>query len=218
MQHIEYKKDRMVYANITDYFDYIERCMFESFSNNTKLIVMFSGIFATIYSMIDNLAASLAVHAFFLVAYFILALGDTVTGIAASMYVEKQKFSSAKFIKKVFLIGFCLLIVFITELLVIVFSNYSHNENIILEGFLEVLVFAFHVIKIALLLAFIIYELTSLRENFIRLKLDEFVHFVDIFIYPLKKLNSFLDAKYDAVLKNTGGTDTPKPKEDETTA
>lgn len=49
---------------------------------------------------------------------------------------------------------------------------------------------------------FIIYELTSIRENFIRLRLTEFVRVLDLLIVPLNKLDSYLNKKFDSVIEN----------------
>lgn len=203
METIKFKNKELKYDVISDYLYYIKNCVVNTLTMNSKSVILTSFIIGMGYTWINNLAAVLAIHAFFLIAYFMLAFFDTLTGIAASMYMEKQKFNSAKFVKKILLVSFCLFTMLIAELLIIVFSNYSHTENIFLDGVLEIIVFFFHVIKISLMLGFIIYELTSLRENFVRLKLDSFVAIVDIVIYPLKKLNAFLDKKADQTLSNS---------------
>ena len=90
----------------------------------------------------------------------------------------------------------------VVEMFIIVFSEYSYTKSSVLEALLTLLVFCFQVAKIMLMLAFIIYELTSLRENFIRLRLTQFVWAVDLLIMPLNKLNKYLDSKYDSTLNN----------------
>lgn len=192
----------MTYETISDYINYISNAVTYSLNANTKSILLTSTIVGFIYSFINSISTVLAIHGLFLVIYFILAISDTVTGIASSMYVEKQKFNSAKFIKKGLLVGFCLFIMLVVEMFIIVFSEYSYTKSSVLEALLTLLVFCFQVAKIMLMLAFIIYELTSLRENFIRLRLTQFVWAVDLLIMPLNKLNKYLDSKYDSTLNN----------------
>ena len=52
------------------------------------------------------------------------------------------------------------------------------------------------------MLSFIIYELTSIRENFLTLGLDDFVSYIDIVIVPLKKINTYLEKKFDTTVEN----------------
>lgn len=216
MEFLRVKKSNMVSNTILEYILYIKNCVVIPLTSNLKTIALTSSVVAALYSGIDNIAVVLSIHSFFLIAYFLLAFIDSLSGMAASMYVEKEKFSSPKFLKKILLVGFCLVIMFVINLMIIVFSNYKHSDNFMLNGFLEVVVFAFHVIKIALMLAFIIYELTSLRENFVRLRLYQFVKIVDIVIYPLVKLNGYLDSKYEAVLATTKNAEPEKTTENET--
>lgn len=191
------KKHEPMYDSAIHYLAYV----LHPLTVRMDAILITSTFVGIVTYCINSISLSLAISASFIIIYFILALCDLVSGIVASLYVEKKVFNSSKFIKKFLLVGFCLFTVKIAQSLVDTFSTYAHSDNIILDGVLEVVIMAMHVIKIALLLGFIIYELTSLRENFLRLEMNEFVKVVDILIAPIKKVNRFMDKRFDAVVE-----------------
>lgn len=152
-----------------------------------------------IMSAFQSLAALLVVNVTFLLIYVGLAFVDWISGIIASR-VEKQPFKSFKFLKKIFLIGFSLLIIFVPQALIITFNAYPASTTTLLQAVLSVLSFALECVKIGLILTLIIYELTSLRENFIRLKLLNFIKIVDVVLVPINKLNDYVVRKFDKVI------------------
>jgi len=189
-------------SSIMFYASYIKTSLSIYIMMYSRAVFLTASIASFLYTSVNNLAVSLAIHALFLFIYFFLAVTDMISGIAASLYVHKRKFSSAKFLKKIFLVGFCLILMAISVGLTIVFETYGHSiEYFALDKLLEVIVFGFHLIKITLMLGFIIYEFTSIRENFLTLGLPEFVWFIDLIITPLKKLNTFLDKLFEKRLK-----------------
>ena len=172
--------------------DYI-RYSIEPITQHPKILVITSTVAGVVYSFSNSLTVLLAIHISFIIIYALLSTLDWISGIIASLFVEKQTFSSTKFFKKPFLIMFCIFTIYVIQTLVFSFTHYPHNKNIVLDGLLETVIFLFHSIKIGLMVSFIIYELTSLRENFLRLKLEEFVKVIDTILLPLKKIGFYID-------------------------
>jgi len=188
----------MPYTTITGYLSY----SFTTLKSKPLILIMSTiiGFFITmIMSAFQSLAALLVVNVTFLLIYVGLAFVDWISGIIASR-VEKQPFKSFKFLKKIFLIGFSLLIIFVPQALIITFNAYPASTTTLLQAVLSVLSFALECVKIGLILTLIIYELTSLRENFIRLKLLNFIKIVDVVLVPINKLNDYVVRKFDKVI------------------
>jgi len=193
-------KSKMIHESLKDYMSYITQPLIHG---NYKTYIILSFPISIIYTLINSISTILVVHAAFIGVYLLLAMLDWISGIISSIYKKKEKFNSARFLKKPLLIGFCLTIVFIIEKLIISFTNYENeNGGAVIESILSVIVFGFHIIKIVMMLSFIIYELTSIRENFLTLGLDDFVSYIDIVIVPLKKINTYLEKKFDTTVEN----------------
>mgnify|MGYP006326429067 FL=1 len=97
---------------------------------------------------------------------------------------------------------FCILMIFLTVSLTRTFGEYNHNNNALLEATLSVVVFLFEGIKIGLMVSFVVYELTSILENLLRLKLVDAVKILDLFLIPFNKIKEYLDKKFDKVIED----------------
>lgn len=157
--------------------------------------------------MLAWLTSMVAVNVSFIIVYIILSVTDWVTGIIASR-VEKQDFKSLLFFKKPFLIGFCFIVLYILQLMITAFSEYPHVSNSIFESLLSTCVFLLETLKLGLLISFVIYELTSLRENFLRLKMKDFVKVVDVLLIPIQKINGYITSKFDEIIDKDDNNDT----------
>lgn len=199
----------------TSMWEYIDYALQPLYTN--KLLIVFSSIVSSIVLFaIDKingtvvfLSTALLVHSAFIITYAILSLLDWITGFSCALFVEKQEWSSSKFIKKPLLIMFCILMIYLTVSLTKTFNEYEHHGNPLLQGTLGVVVFLFEGIKIGLMVSFVVYELTSLKKNFIKLKLYDFVKVVDLFLIPFIKVKEYLNKKIDKVIEDEigGGID-----------
>ena len=165
-------------------------------------ILLLSITTGTIMGLMNKIAFNLGVHVMFLFTYFILVLFDVISGITASRVVDKEPFLSSKFLKKALLAGFSMFMLLITEWMIIIFTNYEVHNSKLLPQMLNIIILLTSIIKIIFMLMFIIYELTSIRENLILLRLTEFVRVLDLLIVPLNKLDSYLNKKFDSVIEN----------------
>lgn len=168
----------------------------------------------TVATFLTYLADRMSVNLTFVSVYMLLSMADWGTGILASR-IEQQQFRSGLFFKKPFLIGFCLGVVYMMQLMITAFSNYPHTSNTAFEAILEVTVTLMEIVKMGLLISFVIYELTSLRENFLRLKLYDFVKVVDIVLIPIQKINRFLVSKFDSIVEEGPIQEEPIPQEEQ---
>lgn len=191
-----------------NYLSYIKSSIMNTWHANKGIIIAISLIFGSIYNAINSVAVVIGVHALFLFMYILLVIFDTITGIAYNVYYKKEQFTSSRFLKKIVLAGFSLFMLLLTEWLVIIFTDYSIGKNELLGYLLSVIVLLAHIIKIAFMIGFIIYELTSLKENLISLKLREFVRVIDMLLKPLSKIEDFLDKKFQKTIDENLNTDT----------
>lgn len=187
---------------IHDYYLYIKTSLISTWLMHKNSILLLSITTGTIMGLMNKIAFNLGVHVMFLFTYFILVFFDVISGITASRVVDKEPFLSSKFIKKAPLAGFSMFMLLITEWMIIIFTNYEVHNSKLLPQILNIIILLTSIIKIIFMLMFIIYELTSIRENLIRLRLTEFVGVLDLLIVPLNKLDSYLNKKFDSVIEN----------------
>ena len=157
---------------LSEYLNYLREPLQFSWQNKETLIAI-SYIASFFYCAIDlvssgmtQLASILIVNISFILVYFILTFSDLIIGIYANVFVNKQDFKASKFLKKIFVISLGLIMIYLTNNLSQTFLTYNNYNNILLEGLLHTIVIFFEGIKISLLIAFVIYEITSLREKF----------------------------------------------------
>lgn len=198
-------KMQMEHLTLLQYLEYA----LQPIMSNKLLLVSTTLFSATIYAVIKVmndtvtfLSTSLLIHSAFIISYVGLSFIDWFSGFIGSIFVDKDKFNSAKFFKKPFLIMFCILMIFLTVSLTRTFGEYNHNNNALLEATLSVVVFLFEGIKIGLMVSFVVYELTSIRENFLRLKWIDAVKILDLFLIPFNKIKKYLDKKFDKVIED----------------
>lgn len=187
---------------IHDYYLYIKTSLLSTWLMHKNSILLLSITTGTIMGLMNKIALNLGVHVMFLFTYFLLVLFDVISGITASRVVDKEPFLSSKFLKKALIAGFSIFMLLITEWMIIIFTNHEVHNSKLLPQMLNIIILLTSIIKIIFMLMFIIYELTSIRENFIRLRLTEFVRVLDLLIVPLNKLDSYLNKKFDSVIEN----------------
>ena len=188
------------FESILDYTNY-----FISTIINKPLIFIASTFMASILTLITALFTKLSnvlvINIVFGYIFIALALSDVFTGLLASR-IERKNFSSPKFFKKPSLVMFFVFIIWILQSMIIGLDKYPHVENSIFESLLTSGIFLIESLKLGLIIFYIIYELTSLRENFLRLKLKEFVRIVDFILIPLQKFSDYITKKFDRVVED----------------
>lgn len=193
------------FESIIDYINY-----FISTIINKPLIFIISTFMATILTLITSLFTKLSnvlvINIVFGYIFIALALLDVFTGIIASR-IEKKDFSSPKFFKKPSLVMFFIFIIWILQSMIIGLDKYPHVENSIFEGLLSSGIFLIESLKLGLIIFYIIYELTSLRENFLRLKLKEFVRIIDFILIPLQKFSNYITKRFDKIIDHESDKD-----------
>lgn len=187
--------------SLMDYLLYMKEGFLQPFQQCGKTIYLTGFVGGFLYVFIDNIAISIAIHWMFIFLYFILASLDTFMGTSISLYRRKEKFKSELLLKKLVFVGFCLGSAWVCQQMVLVFKNYTTANEIVdvvyIESVLSVLIYGFHTIKIILLIGFILYELTSLREHFVYMGWAEFVGVIDVVIVPFRLLSKFLNEKFN---------------------
>lgn len=186
---------------LMDYLLYMREGFLQPFQQCGKTIYLTGFLGGFMYVFIDNIAISLAIHWTFIFLYFILASLDTFMGTSISLYRRKEKFKSELLLKKLVFVCFCLGSAWVCQQMIMVFKNYTLANEIVdvvyIESVLSVLIYGFHTIKIILLIGFILYELTSLREHFVYMGWTEFVAVIDVVIVPFRLLSKFLNEKFN---------------------
>lgn len=191
---------------IQEYIDYIEQPL--QFIGNHKIMALatsgvMSVFFAITHFIGDSmmyLATMLAINISFIWLYFILSFADLFAGIYVNVFVGKQKFESTKFLKKILLIGMGILMLGVTVVLSFTFQDYDHKEITGLKYLLDTIIFLFEGVKITMIIFFVIYELTSLKEKAEKLKWTSLISLLDVFLIPFIKIQNFINKKIDKTL------------------
>jgi hypothetical protein len=193
---------------IEDYIDYIEQPINLILHNKTTMIVI-SGAMSVFYALTHfigdsmmYLATMLAINISFIWLYFILSFADLFAGIYVNVFVGKQKFESKKFLKKILLIGMGILMLGMTVILSNTFLFYEDRENAVLRGLLDGIVFLFEGVKITMIIFFVIYELTSLKEKAEKMKWNSLINLLNVFLIPFIKIQNFVNRKIDKTLED----------------
>jgi len=187
------------FENISDYINYFTYTI-----TSKPLILMASTLFATgiacIVSLFTKLSNILVINIIFAYIFIALAFADVFTGLIKSR-INKHEFLSSKFYKKPSLVMFFIFIIWILQGMIIGLNEYPHVENQVFKGILNSGIFLIESLKLGLIIFYIIYELTSLRENFLALNLNEFVRIIDFIIVPLQKFSDYISKKFDKIIE-----------------
>lgn len=193
---------------LQDYIDHVAEPV-RFMLNNKIMMTITSCTMSLFYGLLDivgtgftAMAASLSISITFIVLYFALAFADLFFGIYANVFVLKEKFESKKFIKKFLLIGFGIIILYVSVSLINTFLFYDYHENNTLKMLLDTIVFMFEGIKISLVIFLILYELTSLREKAEKLQWNELIHLLDVFLVPFKKVQDFVSKRFEKTIED----------------
>jgi len=147
-----------------------------------KAIMIFSLFQASLLGFIEN---QIGLSVGIIAVYFTLALLDTLTGIWKNVFYKNKQFESELFFKKIFSICIMLIsfvcITMISEFL----KNPVNNETEILQSVNIYGTYLFNLVKIFLIISFIAYEFSSIRENAVILKWHNVVKAIDIVLLPL---------------------------------
>ena len=193
---------------IQEYIDYIEQPL--QFIGNHKIMALATSgvmsVFFAITQWIGNsmlfLSTVLVINVSFLYLYFILSFADLFAGIYVNVFKNKEKFESKKFLKKILLIGMGILMLGMTVILSNTLLFYEDKENAVLRGLLDGIVFLFEGVKITMIIFFVIYELTSLREKAEKVKWNSLIALLDVFLIPFVKIQNFVNRKFDKTLED----------------
>ena len=193
---------------IQEYIDYIEQPL--QFIGNHKIMALVtSGAMSVFYALTHfigdsmmYLATMLAINISFIWLYFILSFADLFAGIYVNVFKNKEKFESKKFLKKILLIGMGILMLGVTVVLSFTFQDYDHKEITGLKYLLDTIIFLFEGVKITMIIFFVIYELTSLKEKAEKMKWNSLIALLDVFLIPFIKIQNFVNRKFDKTLED----------------
>lgn len=193
---------------IQEYIDYIEQPINLILHNKPTMIVI-SGAMSVFYALIHFIGDSmlflstiLVINIAFIYLYFALSFADLFAGIYVNVFKNKEKFESKKFLKKILLIGMGILMLGMTVILSNTFLFYEDKENAVLRGLLDGIVFLFEGVKITMIIFFVIYELTSLKEKAEKMKWNSLMALLDVFLIPFIKIQNFVNRKFDKTLED----------------
>ncbi len=193
---------------IQEYIDYIEQPL-QFIGNNKIMALATSGVMSVFFAIthwIGNsmlfLSSVLVINISFIYLYFALSFADLFAGIYVNVFKNKEKFESKKFLKKILLIGMGILMLGMTVILSNTFLFYEDKENAILRGLLDGIVFLFEGVKITMIIFFVIYELTSLKEKAEKMKWNSLMALLDVFLIPFIKIQNFVNRKFDKTLED----------------
>ena len=193
---------------IQEYIDYIEQPL-QFIGNNKIMALATSGVMSVFFAItqwIGNsmlfLSTILVINVSFIYLYFALSFADLFAGIYVNVFKNKEKFESKKFLKKILLIGMGILMLGMTVILSNTFLFYEDRENAVLRGLLDGIVFLFEGVKITMIIFFVIYELTSLKEKAEKMKWNSLMALLDVFLIPFIKIQNFVNRKFDKTLED----------------
>ena len=193
---------------IQEYIDYIEQPL-QFIGNNKIMALVTSGAMSVFYALTHfigdsmmYLATMLAINISFIWLYFILSFADLFAGIYVNVFKNKEKFESKKFLKKILLIGMGILMLGVTVVLSFTFQDYDHKEITGLKYLLDTIIFLFEGVKITMIIFFVIYELTSLKEKAEKMKWNSLIALLDVFLIPFIKIQNFVNRKIDKTLED----------------
>lgn len=169
----------------TEYVNYL------SIPFQNKALVLLATINGFFFSFIEqNIGISLGI----LSVYFILAVIDMVMGIYKNVFKNKKDFKSELFLKKILSVGVMVIsVASITQLIAYIQTIPIPAAS--MEIFQSGIVYVFNIVKIFLVVAFLTYEATSIRENSVELKWTTVTGAIDIFLLPLTWLKKLLQQK-----------------------
>jgi len=193
---------------IQEYIDYIEQPI-NLILHNKPTVVVISGAMSVFYALTHFIGDSmlflstvLVINISFIYLYFALSFADLFAGIYVNVFKNKEKFESKKFLKKILLIGMGILMLGMTVILSNTFLFYEDRENAVLRGLLDGIVFLFEGVKITMIIFFVIYELTSLKEKAEKMKWNSLINLLDVFLIPFIKIQNFVNRKIDKTLED----------------
>jgi hypothetical protein len=126
--------------------------------------------------------------------YFLLTVLDTIMGVYKNVCVKHNDFKSELFFKKILSVAIMVIsITAITQLTV--YIGKLPIPFTAIDIFQNTIVYIFNLIKIFLVVAFLSYELTSIRENSLELKWNTVTGAIDIFLLPLTWVKTLLQKK-----------------------
>jgi hypothetical protein len=153
--------------------------------------VLFASVNGFVLSFIENqIGVSLALA----MVYFSMATVDFTTGVYKNVIKKKDKFRSELFLKKI--LSVCIMAISLSATTHLV--NYTASmqvPNVVIDHFQGVVVYAFNLVKIFIVVAFLGYEMTSIRENAEELKWHSLVDIIDVFLLPITLIKEKLQKK-----------------------
>ena len=126
--------------------------------------------------------------------YLLLALLDMVMGIYKNVFKNNKDFKSELFLKKILSVAVMIIAVAaITQLTSFIKGmDIPFTSMAVFQG---TVVYIFNIVKIFLVVSFLAYEATSIRENSIALKWTTLTETIDILLLPLTWIKKSLQKK-----------------------
>lgn len=156
-----------------------------------EAILIFSSINAFVFSFVENqIGISFGIFSL----YALLSFLDVFLGIYFNVIINKNSFKSELFLKKIFVFSLAMASLFGANEMA-EYAGKFKVPNLMIEHFQGVVVYSFVLMKLFLVVAYLTYEITSVRENLIKLKWKSAVDIIDILLLPITSIKSKLQNK-----------------------
>jgi len=172
---------------LQDYFHYL----FSPF--HSKPLMTLASVFASVLMFFDKyIGISIALF----VIYLILAIADLGTGMYKNIVVKNNKYESNLFFKKLFVMAMMI----ISIAMITILTHEVTNLNVPHESvavFNATIAYTISLIKMFLIVAFLGYEISSIKENADELKWESLSTVLGILLLPLTWFKTKLQSKIE---------------------
>lgn len=166
----------------TEYVNYI----IEPFKDKALVtLAMVTGLLLTF------LEEQVGLNVGLVLVYFLFAIGDMAMGIYKNVIVKKNDFKSELFFKKILSVAVMFICVYSMTQLILYVTKMS-VPNVVSDHFQGVVVYGITLSRLFVVIAFLAYEITSLRENAVALQWRSLIDMFDIILFPLTLLKNKL--------------------------
>ena len=172
---------------LQDYFHYL----FSPF--HSKPLMTLASVFASVLMFFDKyIGISIALF----VIYSILAIADLGTGMYKNIVVNKHEYESNLFFKKLFVMAMMIISIAMITILTNEVANLRvpHEAVTVFNG---TIAYAISLIKMFLIVAFLGYEISSIKENADELKWKTLSEVTGTLLLPLSWLKIRLQHKIE---------------------
>ena len=179
--------------NLSEYFKYYIEPM------SHKSILIFASINAFAVSFVEN---QLGLSVALICVYLFLSFIDLFLGVYKNVIYKKKAFKSELFLKKLFVIALTISFFYCLHQITL-WANDIPIPNVVIDQFQGMFIYSLELSKVFLLFSFLMYELTSIRENAEAIKWDGPVEVIDIFLLPVTWIKEKLQNRIKDDTKRT---------------